>query len=199
MNPIKCVLITILVVITMKLDEIDAKILEALLRDGRISYRLLARELNISPPTVSSKIEKLLELGVIRGYTAIIDHTKLGQMLVFIVMEKLPDDISQLEPIRIVYKTADGRYLAISTVYGLEELYDVLSHLRESGVEFDYYITVGEPIKDEPLVRIRKNLSVRIRCANCGNIIEGEPIKKVIMRKIYYFCSEECLREFNRY
>ena len=185
--------------IIMRLDDIDVKILETLLRDGRISYRLLAKELNISPPTVSSKIDRLLELGVIRGYTAIVDHAKLGQMLVVVVMDKLPDDIFHLDPIRILYKTADGRFMAICAVEGLEELHEVLSYLRDLGVSFEYYITVGEPIKEEPIVRIKKNLTVRIRCANCGNIIEGEPIKKVIMRKVYYFCSEECLRDFAKF
>ncbi|HHC19105.1 MAG TPA: winged helix-turn-helix transcriptional regulator [Euryarchaeota archaeon] len=182
----------------MRLDDIDAKILESLLRDGRISYRLLAKELNISPPTVSSKIERLLELGIIRGYTAIVDHTKLGQMLVIIIMNKLPDGVIHMDPIRIMYKTADGRFLAISSVEGLEELHELLSYLRELDVEFEYYVTVGEPIKEEPLVRIRKDLPIKIRCANCGNIIEGEPIKKVIMRRVYYFCSEKCVNEFSR-
>ena len=36
----------------MALEEIDAKILKKVLKDARMSYRKIADEINVSPPTV---------------------------------------------------------------------------------------------------------------------------------------------------
>ncbi len=43
----------------MALDEIDAKILKKVLKDARMSYRKIADEINVSPPTVLSRVQKL--------------------------------------------------------------------------------------------------------------------------------------------
>jgi Lrp/AsnC family leucine-responsive transcriptional regulator len=43
----------------MALDEIDAKILKKMLKDARMSYRKIADEINVSPPTVLSRVQKL--------------------------------------------------------------------------------------------------------------------------------------------
>jgi len=61
-----------------KPDELDAKILELLQRDARTSSREIAKRLRVATGTVSARINRLTEEGIIRGYTAILDGTKLG-------------------------------------------------------------------------------------------------------------------------
>lgn len=61
-----------------KLDAIDLKLLSLLAADSRTSQRRLARELQISPPSVGERIAKLEREGVIRGYTINIDWSALG-------------------------------------------------------------------------------------------------------------------------
>lgn len=65
----------------MSIDEIDRKILNELLRDSRRSYRSIARRAGISVGTVLSRIRRLEKIGVIKGYSAILDHEKLGYQL----------------------------------------------------------------------------------------------------------------------
>ncbi|QQG48999.1 MAG: Lrp/AsnC family transcriptional regulator [archaeon] len=65
----------------MSTDELDLKIVRALMANARLSYRELAHELSVSPTTVISRVEKLQNLGVIRGYSANIDFEKLGYEL----------------------------------------------------------------------------------------------------------------------
>ncbi len=65
----------------LSIDEIDRKILNELLRDSRRSYRSLARRAGISVGTVLSRIRRLEKIGVIKGYSAILDHEKLGYQL----------------------------------------------------------------------------------------------------------------------
>ena len=54
---------------TVALDAIDRKIIEVLLVDARISIRELANQVKLSPPSVSERIERLQERGIIRRFT----------------------------------------------------------------------------------------------------------------------------------
>ncbi len=180
----------------MKLDSIDVNILNILLRNGRISYRIIAKSLQVSPPTISSKVERLERLGVIKRYEAVIDPAIFGQIVVFVVLDKLPEELLEVEACRIIYRLSDGRYFALLTVEDLEELSNILGSIRDRGINFEYYMAVGEPIKDEPIPRIKEGISLKIRCANCGKLIEGEPLKKSVLKTTYYFCSEQCMNNF---
>jgi DNA-binding Lrp family transcriptional regulator len=70
---------------TASLDDIDLKILRALTADARISSRQLAKQCGIATSTVLSRIKRLEESGLIKGYTAIVDHEKLGYELTVVV------------------------------------------------------------------------------------------------------------------
>jgi len=65
----------------VNIDEVDRKILSELLRDCRRSYRSIARRAGISVGTVLTRIRRLEKAGVIKGYTAILDHERLGYQL----------------------------------------------------------------------------------------------------------------------
>jgi len=60
------------------LDATDARILGTLIDDARISVAELARTVGLSPPSVSERIKRLEESGVIEGYTLAINPTALG-------------------------------------------------------------------------------------------------------------------------
>ena len=62
----------------MKIDDLDRKILDYLQQDARIAASHIADELNISIPTVSERVKKLTESGVIKGFHASIDPRMLG-------------------------------------------------------------------------------------------------------------------------
>jgi len=66
---------------TVELDELDRKILQAYLIDARLSYRELAHKLGVSTTTIQSRTSKLEKSGIIRGYSAIFDHEKIGFQL----------------------------------------------------------------------------------------------------------------------
>jgi len=69
----------------MTMDEIDERILKNLLVDARQSARQLALKLGISTVTVLSRIKKLEKEKIIKGYTTIIDHEKIGYSLTAII------------------------------------------------------------------------------------------------------------------
>jgi DNA-binding Lrp family transcriptional regulator len=65
----------------MELNEIDTKILKALLEDARFSSRQIAKNVGVSVGTVLSRIKKMEDEGLIRGYSVMLDHEKLGYEL----------------------------------------------------------------------------------------------------------------------
>lgn len=65
----------------IKLDEIDLAILREVQEDSRISNNELARRINLSQPATHARLKRLKESGVIRGFSAHLDHEKLGYEL----------------------------------------------------------------------------------------------------------------------
>jgi DNA-binding Lrp family transcriptional regulator len=59
-------------------DEVDRAIIAELLRDGRISMRTLAERVHVSRANVYSRITRLMDDGVITGFTAQIAPHKAG-------------------------------------------------------------------------------------------------------------------------
>ena len=60
------------------LDELDAQILAALVENARVSLADLSRRVGLSPPSVSERVKRLEEAGVIEGYTLAINPEALG-------------------------------------------------------------------------------------------------------------------------
>jgi DNA-binding Lrp family transcriptional regulator len=65
----------------MYLDETDVEILKALTLDARLSSRQIATQCGVSIGTVLSRIKRMENEGIIRGYAALLDHEKLGYEL----------------------------------------------------------------------------------------------------------------------
>lgn len=70
------------------LDAKDIAIIEALQTDGRISLSGLGRRIGLSQPSMSERVKRLEERGVITGYGARIDPLALGLTLSAIIRLK---------------------------------------------------------------------------------------------------------------
>jgi Lrp/AsnC family transcriptional regulator, leucine-responsive regulatory protein len=66
----------------LKIDATDLAIVEELEEDARQTLSEIAAKVSLSAPAVKRRIDRLLELGVIAGYTVRVDHSKLGRPLV---------------------------------------------------------------------------------------------------------------------
>ena len=59
------------------LDDIDVAILKSLMEDGRKSFRAISREIKVSTPTVKSRYERLVNIGLIKSVRPEIDLSKV--------------------------------------------------------------------------------------------------------------------------
>jgi len=73
----------------MTYENLDRKLVNALLGDGRASLRSLAEDLDVSVTTVSNHLSDLEEQGIIQGYTPKIDYDKLGYDVTAILQLKV--------------------------------------------------------------------------------------------------------------
>lgn len=62
----------------IQLDDLDRRLLARLRSDGRAPVAALARELDVTRATVTNRIARLQERGVIVGFTAVLDDDANG-------------------------------------------------------------------------------------------------------------------------
>ncbi|UBU08855.1 Lrp/AsnC family transcriptional regulator [Nonomuraea gerenzanensis] len=83
---------------TEELDETDWSILAEVQRDGRVPFTELGRRVNLSASATTERVRRLETLGVITGYRAEVDLTKVGYAILAVVRLKYPG--SRHEPLR---------------------------------------------------------------------------------------------------
>jgi len=70
------------------IGEKEINVLKMLVENGRITYTEIAKKLGMSPAGVMKKVKKLEDAGIITGYTALVDHSKLGKPYKYMVFLK---------------------------------------------------------------------------------------------------------------
>ena len=89
----------------MTYENLDARLVNALLDDGRASLRSLGERLDVSVTTVSNHLRDLEEDGVIEGYTPKVNYQKLGYDVTAVLQLKvegsaLPEVTDRLAALR---------------------------------------------------------------------------------------------------
>ena len=90
-----------------ELDEKDRLILKLLMEDGRRSFKDMARALGMSDVAVRKRVLKLEKMGVILGYTALVDPKALG----YSVVSLTGVDVEPGELLSIARKLASRDYV----------------------------------------------------------------------------------------
>lgn len=60
------------------MDALDQQIVSQLVQDARASYAEIGGEVGLSAPAVKRRVDKLLDLGILQGFTAVVDPEALG-------------------------------------------------------------------------------------------------------------------------
>ena len=63
----------------MIIDDIDRRILQLLIENGRMSYVDIGKELNLSRVSIRERVYHLTENGVIEKFTVVINSDKVGK------------------------------------------------------------------------------------------------------------------------
>lgn len=121
-----------------QITKVEAKILNALQRNSRLSIRKLSVELGLSEETISAKIKRLEKAGFIQQYSAIVDYEKMGYSLTVVLFmqtvwghgKELVELLSQMGNVQAAYEiTEDYNVMAIVKVKNRENLNMLLQNV----------------------------------------------------------------------
>lgn len=122
----------------MTYENLDARLINALLGDGRASLRSLAEELDVSVTTVSNHLRDLEDQGVVEGYTPRVNYDALEYDVTAVVQLKvegsaLPDitaDLRGQKQMTSVYEvTGDYDVIAVGKFRDTDGMNDQIKEL----------------------------------------------------------------------
>ena len=61
-----------------RLDETDGRILAELAEHARATFAEIGHKVNLSAPAVKRRVDRLIDNGVIKGFTTVVDRNALG-------------------------------------------------------------------------------------------------------------------------
>jgi len=141
------------------LDELDYQILDILIKDSRTPYLEIARHCHVSGGTIHVRMNKMQDMGLVKGTRLILDTNKLGYdvcCFIGIFLNKAssyPDVLEQLKEIKEIVELhyTTGVYSIFIKVMckSISNLQDLLMNRLQviSGVRStDTFITLSQPI-----------------------------------------------------
>jgi DNA-binding Lrp family transcriptional regulator len=184
----------------LNLDDVDRKILRELQQDGRASFRDVSARINVSTPTVSSRVQAMVDLGLIKGYTTMLDADMLGQVSVALLLEAKPADLEKViekikddELVRQIYMLSDSRILCILSFYNqikYQRFLESMAQIPEIH-KMDNSMIMKVP-KELPRAALTDEAGLMIRCYYCGHMMTDEGVKIKLDGKYHYLCCSVC-------
>jgi len=137
------------------IDDIDRRIIDALSGDARLSIKDLAQRVALSSPSVSERLKRLEERGVIKGFTLELDSKAIGyplQAMVRIkplpgklhIVQQLIEDIPEITECDKV--TGDDCFIARIHLRSIEQLDQILDRIADKA-ETSTAIVKAQPVQ----------------------------------------------------
>lgn len=130
------------------IDQYDQKILSILSREGRLAVTAIAQRVGLSKTPCQARLKRLQATGVIKGFKAILDYSKLGKQHIAFAEVKLSDTrelaIKQ-------FNEAIASIEAIEECHLIAGSFDYLLKIRTADIDM-YRQVLGESISTLPNV-----------------------------------------------
>ena len=180
------------------IDDIDYEILELLMENARRSYREIASRVERSPPTVSDRVERLQDRGVIERFTLDIDRSRLVEgptVLVELEVDPGSDEtvanaLADAPSVEHVIRTLDATVLFVAHTHE-QEIRDLLSETLDSAQIRNYTVRLVSESTWKPQLGAK---SVSLECIVCGKSVDdGETIE--VGEQTHEVCCTSCASE----
>ncbi|MAK04804.1 MAG: AsnC family transcriptional regulator [Euryarchaeota archaeon] len=142
----------------MMLDDVDRKLIEALMNNSRASMRQLAVELDVALGTIGNRLKRLEQEKIIKGYNVILDPAKVGWEMTVIVglritkgrMIEVQKRIAEDPRVFLVYDvTGDYDSFVVAKVQDTDDLNDLTKGvLTSEGIERSLTHVVLNTVKE---------------------------------------------------
>ena len=153
------------------LNKLDQKILNALQRDGRISFTELGKEVGLTTTPCIERVRRLEREGYIRGYTALLDAQQLEVGLVVFVQLRLNRSSKQTFE---DFRRAIHKLEAVQECYLVTGSFDFLvkARVKDMAAYRDYLETsllsipgVQESTSIVAMETVKETLSIKLESA----------------------------------
>jgi DNA-binding Lrp family transcriptional regulator len=189
----------------IQLDNLDIKILTHLQSNSRKSFQEIARNCLTSVPTVKSRVDRLLELGVISKFTIDIDNSKLGITEAILLVNAKPgavsritEELRELEEVKELYLTSDSDTAIVSRVAGdMQRILTIQDRINLDDVNNIRIISVKNTFRKDSTIPLA-SAGITLTCAYCDRKVAGEAVRKKIDERDYFFCCTTCQSEFEK-
>jgi Lrp/AsnC family leucine-responsive transcriptional regulator len=156
--------------VAVELDELDLRIVDTLLRDGRAPAAQIAEQIGLSRPAVADRIEKLERQGVIRGTTVVIEPRMLGREVTAFVAARGATLSAKAWAHFRQLMTTDDEILEVHTVAG-DDCYFI--KVRTDSIAS--LNTLVAKLTSPPLsLTTRTTIVMQTHCEKVGGITLGE-------------------------
>ncbi len=150
---------------SLQLDKFDRAILSALQKNGRITLAELSHLVGLSKTPCQLRIKKLEQQGVLKGYTALIDHAMLGlDHVAFVQVTLTCTNTASLQ----AFNDAVGQISAIEQCHMTAAGFDYLLKVRTTDMN-QYRKVLGEQISTLPFVHHTSTFVVMETVKEPGN------------------------------
>jgi Lrp/AsnC family transcriptional regulator, leucine-responsive regulatory protein len=148
------------------MDKYDRMLLSALLEDGRASYAQLARTVNLSAPAVAERVAKLEASGVITGYQAKVDLSKVGLPIQCVIelrltnhgSQKVYDALAEIPELTECHRvTGDPCVIMQAAVGSMPELENLINRVAKFGFSKTSIILSSAIERRVPLAQLESN------------------------------------------
>ena len=141
------------------MEPLDRHIVTVLAQDGRISFADLGRQVGLSTSAVHQRVKRLEERGIIKGYRAVVDYTKVGLPLTALMSVKpfdpaadddVPERLQDIEEIVACWSVAgDENYVLLLRVARPQDLEELFARIRQqASVSTNTTIVLSTPWED---------------------------------------------------
>jgi len=156
------------------------------MEDGRRPLREIARIVSVSTPTVESRLRRLIDMGVIKKISPILDPEKIEHGVFVLInlkvdtskIDGISSRLAEMEEVRCVFMVTGESNLIIRVVSdSMKSLQEFLTRKIAAfqDVELVSSNLITRIFKEEQRVVVCPSLRVPLRCDYCNGKIEGEP------------------------
>lgn len=183
-----------------QLDETDAEILRLLVANARRPYSDIAEVVDLSAPAVRDRIDRLQEVGVIRGFTVDVDRSQLHTGVPVLVdvavqaeaVDRARSDLMAADGVEHVFVTADAHVMFQANVPDGDVSAFLDAHVDTQHVR-NYDVELLTNVDWAPQVA---GAEFAVECVECGNTVTAEGETATIDGSRYDFCCGSCQDRF---
>lgn len=185
------------------LDETDFEILRLLIEDARRPYREIADAVDLSSPSVSDRVSRLQDMGIIRRFTLDLDRSKLSDGVPVLVelsvrpaiVEEIRDTLALADGVEHVFTASDPRVFFQSRLPNADVRTFLTDTFTSEELEAitDYEVVVLTSADWTPQV---SGTDLAMTCAQCGNDVNEDGETLELDGCLYYLCCPSCLELF---